>query len=97
VAKTWDAAGDAVVASPAKSKGAATAGTPRPSLMVAAPKAGEAPIQPIDVWANQTQKRASLLGLDSPLFGATTIAFCTTTDVLGQSPADESARTGNVC
>jgi len=42
--------------------------------MVVAPKAGEAPVKPIDVWANQTQKRASLLGLDSPLFGATTIA-----------------------
>ena len=41
--------------------------------MVVAPKAGEAPVKPIDVWGNQTQKRASLLGLDSPLFGATTI------------------------
>jgi len=41
--------------------------------MVVAPKAGEAPVKPIDVWANQTQKSASLLGLDSPLFGATTI------------------------
>ena len=41
--------------------------------MVVAPKAGEAPVKPIDVWANQTQKRPSLLGLDSPLFGATTI------------------------
>jgi len=38
--------------------------------MVVAPKAGEAPI---DVWANQTQKSASWLGLDSALFGATTI------------------------
>jgi len=43
--------------------------------MVVAPKAGEAPVKPIDVWANQTQKSASLLGLDSPLFGATTIAM----------------------
>jgi len=41
--------------------------------MVVAPKAGEAQVKPIDVWANQTQKSASLLGLDSPLFGATTI------------------------
>ena len=41
--------------------------------MVVAPKAGEALVKPIDVWANQTQKSASLLGLDSPLFGATTI------------------------
>jgi len=41
--------------------------------MVVAPKAGEAPVKPIDVWANQTQKSASWLGLDSPFFGATTI------------------------
>ena len=40
--------------------------------MVVAPKAGE---EPIDVWANQTQKSASSLGLDSPLFGATTITM----------------------
>jgi len=40
--------------------------------MVVAPKAGEAPVQSIDAWANLMQKRASLLCLDSPLFGATT-------------------------
>jgi len=39
--------------------------------MVVAPKAGEAPVKPIDVWAYQMHKRASLLGLDSPFFGAT--------------------------
>jgi len=43
--------------------------------MVVAPKAGEAPVKPIDVWANKTQKLASLIGLDSPLFGATTITL----------------------
>jgi len=42
-------------------------------FMVVASKAGEAPVKPIDVWANQTQKSASFLGLVSPLFGATTI------------------------
>jgi len=46
---------------------------PRPTFMAVAPKAGEAPVNPIDVWANQTQKSASWLGLDSPFFGATTI------------------------
>jgi len=36
-------------------------------------KAGEALVKQIDVWANQSQKNASLLGMDSSLFGATTI------------------------
>jgi len=36
--------------------------------MVVAPTAGEAPVKPIDVWVNQTQKRASLLGQDSSTF-----------------------------
>jgi len=45
-------------------------GTP----MVVPAKAGETPVQPITVWANQTQKSASLLGRDSPLVGGTTIA-----------------------
>jgi len=42
------------------------------------------PSQSIDVWANQTQKRASLLGLDSPLLGATTLL--TSTAVLPKIP-----------
>jgi len=41
--------------------------------MVVLSRAGETPVKPIAVWANQTQKSASLLGRDSPLFGATTI------------------------
>jgi len=41
--------------------------------MVVPSKAGEAPVKRIDVWANQSQKSASLLGMDSPLFGAPTI------------------------
>jgi len=44
--------------------------------MVIPSKAGEAPVKPIDVWANQTKNKASLLGVDSPLFGATTMAYC---------------------
>jgi len=39
--------------------------------MVIAPKAGEAPVKLIDVWANQTQIRAFLSGLDSPRFRST--------------------------
>jgi len=41
--------------------------------MVVPSKAGEAPVKPNAIWANKTQKCASLLGMDSPLFGATTI------------------------
>jgi len=37
--------------------------------------AGETPVKPIAVWANQTQNGASLLGLDFRLFLGTTIAF----------------------
>jgi len=33
----------------------------------------ETPVNPIAVWANQSHKNASLLGLHSPPFGATTI------------------------
>jgi len=41
--------------------------------MVVPSTAGEAPVQPIAVWANQTQNSACLLGMDSPRFGATEI------------------------
>jgi len=37
-------------------------------------KSWTVPDRRIDVWANQTHKSASLTGLDSPLFGGTTIA-----------------------
>ena len=36
-------------------------------------KSWTVPDRRIDVWANQTHKSASLTGLDSPLFGGTTI------------------------
>jgi len=36
-------------------------------------KSSTVPDRRIDVWANQTHKSASLTGLDSPLFGGTTI------------------------
>ena len=37
------------------------------------PKAVEAPVNPIDVWANQMQKSTSLLCLHSPRFRKPTI------------------------
>ena len=38
-------------------------------------KSWTVPDRRIDVWANQTHKGASLTGLDSPLFGGTTISY----------------------
>jgi len=49
--------------------------------MVASSKAGQTPVKPIAVGANRTQKSASLLGMRSPLLGATTLTrgWCETT------------------
>ena len=43
-------------------------------------KSWTVPDRRIDVWANQTHKSASLTGLDSPLFGGTTISFLDCSD-----------------
>ena len=74
-------------------------------FMVVPSTAGETPVKPIAVWANKTQKSASLFGIDSPLFGATTATVLVGRPVSGgrrqrrgpPRPQSDAAARGRSC